>query len=312
MTMPKRLTTSLRVHREMRALMVAAMCGLLAAGAATAAVDLRPAATAHLVVPAFVNGKGPLPFILDTGADGSALYQWFAEKEGLKPGQARDLEGMTGTTKAPTYSLDSIEVDGRVVTNVVADGLPNRHDVEVEAGVAGNDLMDGTVTVFDFPCRKVEIRPKPVDLHQLLTPLAVKVEGGSVRDGTQLTLPVEVGGARGIAVLDTGSSDTRINSQFARAAGVDASSGSFRDAEPIFGANSKAMTSRKGPIGTVRFAGVEVHDAEARVMDLPVFASFGFGDGPAMILGLDFMQGLRLVYDHEAKTFWFDTSVCKP
>jgi len=84
-------------------------------------------------------------------------------------------------------------------------------------------------------------------------------------NGTQLTLPVQVGNASGIAVLDTGSSDTRINSAFLRAASIDPSSPKFHDAEPIFGANSKAMPSREGSIGTVTFAGIEVRDAEARV-----------------------------------------------
>jgi hypothetical protein len=30
-----------------------------------------------------------------------------------------------------------------------------------------------------------------------------------------------------------------------------------------------------------------------------------------MILGMDLMQGHRLVYDHEAKRFWFAPSLCK-
>jgi len=29
-----------------------------------------------------------------------------------------------------------------------------------------------------------------------------------------------------------------------------------------------------------------------------------------MIMGLDLMAGHRLVYDHEAKVFWFDRSRC--
>jgi predicted aspartyl protease len=296
----------------LRSLTIVAASCVLATGAANSAVPLRPAATAHLVVPASVNGAGPFPFILDTGADGTGIYQWFAEKQGFRPGPPDEVEGMTGTVTSPTYLLDSVEVDGRAIRNVAADSYPNRHDVEIEAGAVGNDLMDGSVAIFDFPCKKVEIWPKPADMRHLLTPHAHKIEGGTVLEGTQLTLPVQVGGARGIAVLDTGSSDTRINAQFLRAAGIDPASASFRDAEPIFGVNSTAMPSRKGPIGTVRFAGLEVSGAEARAMDLPVFKTWGLGDGPAMILGLDLMQGHRLVYDHDAKRFWFDISTCKP
>ena len=272
-------------------------------GGAQAAKPLTPAGDGHDTIPAFVNGKGPFAFILDTGADGSTLYQWFAEKEHISKGKVRDVYGQTGSVASPTYSLKTLSVDGRVIHNIVADGLPNRHDAGRQAGVAGNDLMDGTITIFDFPCRTVEIRPKPVDVHAIVPSDSVVVQGGSVADGTQLTLPVTVGSVEGTAYLDTGSRDTRISPGFAAAAHIDPSSPAFRDADLIFGIKTKGTVSRIGPIGTVRFAGITVTQAEARVIDLPVFGTFRRGGPPAMILGMDLMSGYRLVYDHEAKRF---------
>src|SRR5580658_699044 len=178
--------------------------------------------------------------------------------------------------------------DGHVIHNIVADGLPNRHDAGRQAGVAGNDLMDGTITIFDFPCRTVEILPKPVDVHAIVPSDSVE----------------------GTAYLDTGSRDTRISPGFAAAAHIDPSSPAFRDADLIFGIKTKGTVSRIGPIGTVRFAGITVTQAEARVIDLPVFGTFRRGGPPAMILGMDLMSGYRLVYDHEAKRFWFTPSSC--
>jgi Aspartyl protease len=275
-----------------------------------AAVPFTPAGEGHDTIPAFVNGKGPFAFILDTGADGSALYQWFAEKEHLPKGKVRDVYGQTGSVSSPTYSLKTLSVDGHAIHNIVADGLPNRHDAGVQAGVAGNDLMDGTIAIFDFPCRTVDIRPKPVDVHAIVPSDSVLVQGGSVPDGTQLTLPVTVGGVESTAYLDTGSRDTRISPSFAAAAHIDPSSPAFRDADLIFGFKSKGTVSRIGPIGSVQFAGITVTHAEARVIDLPVFGTFRPGGPPAMILGMDLLKGYRLVYDHEAKRFWFTPSSC--
>lgn len=295
----------------MRRILVTAACALLSL-TAYATVPLTSAGNGHLLVPAFINGEGPFPVILDTGADGSGLYAWFAKQQRLKPESSEDLGGMTGSVTVPTYALKRIEIDGRAIQHVSADSYPNRHDAEIEVGVVGNDLMDGTVTVFDFPCRQVQIWPKPVNMATLLTPKARMLEGGTVKEGTQLTFGVTIHGVHGIAVLDTGSRDTRINSLFARAAGIDPASAAFHDGETIYGANSKGMASRIGPIGTVRFAGLEVAGVQAKVMDLPVFDTFGIGNGPAMIFGLDLMQGFRLIYDHQAKRFWFDESTCKP
>jgi hypothetical protein len=275
-----------------------------------AAVPFTPAGEGHDTIPAFVNGKGPFAFILDTGADGSALYQWFAEKEHLPKGKVRDVYGQTGSVSSPTYSLKTLSVDGHAIHYIVADGLPNRHDAGVQAGVAGNDLMDRTIAIFDFPCRTVDIRPKPVDVHAIVASDSVLVQGGSVPDGTQLTLPVTVGGVESTAYLDTGSRDTRISPGFAAAAHIDPSSPAFRDADLIFGFKSKGTVSSIGPIGSVQFAGITVTHAEARVIDLPVFGTFRPGGPPAMILGMDLMQEHRLVYDHEAKRFWFTPSLC--
>jgi hypothetical protein len=247
---------------------------------------------------------------LDTGADGSSLYRWFAEKEHLPRGKARDVSGQTGIVASPTYGLKSLSVDGREIHNVVADGLPNRHDAGVQAGVAGNDLMDGAIVIFDFPCRTVEIRPKPVDLRVIVPSESIMIHAGSVPNGTQLTLPVTVGGTEGTAYLDTGSRDTRISPEFATAAHIDFSSPAFRDADLIFGLKSKGTASRIGPIGSVIFGGIAVTHVEARVIDLPVFGKFRPGGPPVMILGMDLMQGHRLVYDHEARRFWFTPSSC--
>jgi len=273
-------------------------------------VPLTPAGDGHDTIPAYVNGKGPVAFVLDTGADGSAVYQWFAEKEHLSKGAVRENVGQTGSVFSPTYLLRTLSVDNRTIDNVVADGLPNRHDAGTQAGVAGNDLMDGTIAIFDFPCRTVEIRAKPVDLHAIVPSESVMVQGGLVPDGTQLTLPVTVGGVESTAYLDTGSRDTRISPSFAAAAHIDPASPAFRDADPIFALKSTGTASRIGPIGSVQFAGITLPNAEARIIDLPVFGAFRNGGPPAMILGMDLMKGYRLVYDHEAMRFWFTHSSC--
>ena len=60
---------------------------------ARSAVPFTPAGDGHDTIPAFVNGRGPFAFILDTGADGSTLYKWFAEKEHLSKGKVRHDAG---------------------------------------------------------------------------------------------------------------------------------------------------------------------------------------------------------------------------
>ncbi len=277
---------------------------------AFASAPLTPAGNGHLLVPVLVDGKGPVPAVLDTGADETGVYAWFAKEAHLKPGPLKDVGGMTGSVVTPIYRIDSLTLDGRTIRDVKADSYPDRHDNEKEALVVGNDFMDGTVTVFDFPCRRVEIWPKPANMNLLLSSHAQHLHGGPVVDGTQLTFPISVGSAKGTAVLDTGNRHTKLNSQFARAAHIDPQAAAFRDGEIIYGANSKGMASRVGPIGTVRIGDITIRNANAEIIDVPVLSSFGL-NGPAMIFGVDLMRDIRLVYDHEAKEFWFDRSRCE-
>lgn len=169
-------------------------------------------------MPVFINGKGPIPAVLDTGAAESGVYQWFAKKAALKPGPLQDVGGMTVSVRTPSYWIDKLTLDGRTIRHVKAGSYPNRHDSEKEAVVVGNDFMDGTIAAFDFPCRRVEIWPKPANVKSLLSSHARHEQGGAVVDGTQLTFRIAVGSAKGTAVLDTGNRQTKLNLQFARAA----------------------------------------------------------------------------------------------
>jgi hypothetical protein len=281
-------------------------------GEVRATVPLSPGADGHITVPAFVNGQGPFPFILDTGADNTAIYQGFAKQQRLTMDKARDVEGQTGTISSPTLLLKTLSIDRHSIHHIVADSLPDRRDAGLEAGVAGNDLLDGTIVIFDFPCSTVQIRVKPVDITQIVSSDSVEVRGGTDPDSTVLTLPVALGGIDGVAYLDTGSRDTRVSPSFAAAAHVDPASAVFRDGDPIFGVGSKGKPSRIGPVGDLHFAGMTIAQARARVIDLPFFGTFSPGNPrPAMILGMDILQAYRLVYDHEAKRFWFTQSRCK-
>ncbi|MGC1549156.1 MAG: retroviral-like aspartic protease family protein [Rhodanobacter sp.] len=274
-------------------------------------MPLTPANDGHDTVPVYVNGQGPYPFILDSGADASAVYQWFADQAKLPKleGKDQDLSGQTGSAKVSMYHVDSLSLAGLPIRDVEAFGLPNRHDAGRQAGVLGNDFMDKAVVAFDFQCRRVEVYPKPVDIASVVGPDAQPIKAGIDPGTTLLTLPVSVNGFAGVAVLDTGSRRTRLTPSFAKGAGIDTTLPPFHDDEPIYGTSIIKQVPRTGPIGVVRVANAVFADATAQVLDLAVLAQ-DFGGKPAMLLGADLMGRYRLVYDHAAQTVWFQPSHC--
>jgi predicted aspartyl protease len=280
-------------------------------GARLFGAPLSSAGDGHDTVPVYVEGKGPYPFILDTGADSTAVYTWFARHGRLKPapGEGEQLSGQTGSTKVTMYQVNDVALGGRRLRHIKAFGLPDRKDGGREAGVLGNDFMDGAIVAFDFPCRHVEVHAKSGDLDAVVGRGAAPIVAGLDEGTTLLTLPVTVNGANGVAIMDTGSRNTRLTPSFAMAAGIDTASPAFRDGASIYGANSNGMTPREGPIGVVGFAGVRIANARAQVIDLPVLRE-DFGGEPAMLLGADLLGRYRLIYDHQGRRVWLRPSRC--
>jgi predicted aspartyl protease len=290
------------------------LAGFLAVALLTSSVQaevrLSWDSTGHVVVPAIVNGKGPFEFILDTGADESAVYSWFAKSLHLPAGGKRELSGATGSSAETGTLLSTLAVDGHVITQVEADTVPDRPDGAKLAGVIGADLMLHRLVVIDFGCGTAALLPIQTVRSEIVGAGATVVQAGSIRDGKQLTLPVTVNGATGVAVLDTGSRSTLINYKFASAAGVDPESALFRGGVPTRGVTAESVTARVGPIGTVGFAGVRRRHVVARVIDLPSLEGDGLAAGPAMILGLDLLRGTRLTVDYASRRFWLAPSAC--
>jgi predicted aspartyl protease len=179
----------------------------LVTGSAYAAVPTSPAGDGgHVTVPTFVNGTGPYPFILDTGADGSVVYQWFADRLHLaSAGDSDDLNGMTGSTHLARYRIQSLQMDGHEVKDLTVDALPNRKDNGTQAGVLGTDFMAGTVAVFDLACHKMELHSRTGDITTIVSDADAAIRAEHAGTTGLLQIPVRINGASGVAVLDTGN-----------------------------------------------------------------------------------------------------------
>ena len=290
--------------------MLASMCLALLTSGAHAEVPLSKDSTGHVTVPAFVNGKGPFEFVLDNGADESAVYSWFAKSLHLPKSGSRELSGATGSVPMTGTRLATLAIDGHVIRNVDADTVPDRTDGARLAGVAGVDMMANRLAIIDFGCGTFALRPIQSGRPEIVGN-ATLTNAGSIKDGKQFTFPVTLNGIAGVAVLDSGARSTMINNEFAAAAGIHPQSDSFRDGEPARGATATPVRTRVGPIGNVRFAGITRNDVSAKIVNLPYLEGAGLSGSPMMNLGLDLLAGTRLTVDYSSRRFWLAESSCK-
>jgi predicted aspartyl protease len=281
------------------------------ADVARAEVPLTWSSTGHIMVPVMVNGEGPYLFILDTAADGTGVFAWFAAAHALPKGHADQLEGATGIQSEITTVLGSLSVDGQTIRHVQADTDPDRADGVKFAGIVGVGLLGRHLTVIDTGCGTASLLPLDTDPAKAAGPGANFLRAGGVKSGTQLTFPATINGIKGTAILDTGAKSTIVNNVFAKAAGVNVASVAFTDGVPAGGATPQTVATRTGPIGTIRFAGIVRSNVNARVVDLPSFKDMGLADRPTINVGMDLLKGLRMMVDYRHHRIGFAPSTCR-
>lgn len=272
-----------------------------AANAALAEVPLSIAASGHATVPVELDGHGVFGFVLDTGAEGTAIYSPFEVQQGLAlRDDVTELQGQTGRTAVHLADLPALIVDGLRVAGVDAVVLEPRADGVPLPGIIGLDVFGGALLDFDLPRGRAQFHPSGSAAEGLGRVEAVTA---AITTGGLLTFPVSIGPVEAVAVLDTGARKTRINWQLGRLLGLDAAT--LPAGDVIQGATNNAIVTSEATVHGVRFGGVRLESAPALVADLPVFEIFGVADRPAIVFGLDWLTETRLVVDFPLRKIWF-------
>jgi predicted aspartyl protease len=266
-----------------------------------AEVPLSIAESGHATVPVEIEGVGVFEFVLDTGAEGTAVYSPFEIEHNLPlRAETEALQGQTGSAPVRIASLPPLKIDGLLAEDVAAVVLEPRADGVPLAGIIGHDVFGGAALDFDLPRGHAEFRPSGTRFAGLGTNDAV---AAATTTGGLLTFPVTIGGVQAVAVLDTGARKTRINWRLGRLIGLDAAS--LARGDVIQGATNNAIVTSEAIVRGVRFGSVLLPSAPVLVADLPVFELFGVADRPAVIFGMDWLTETRLVVDFPLRRIWF-------
>lgn len=280
--------------------MVGPLIGMAAVSTAFAEAPLSFSASGHVVAPIRVDGGDQHLFVVDTGAEGSAVYSRFAREAALELVGQEKIVGQTGVASLPLRRIARLEIDGRTVGPLTASELPDRPDGAVMAGIIGIDAMGRYLVDFDLPAARIALLDG-TKAQALIASLGPATPARTVHGGL-LAVPVQINGVAGWGVIDTGARETRINTRFATLAGVEADA-TGADAT-VHGATNSASVLRPGRTRTVDLLGRELNDAKVRIADLPVFETFGLQDEPAMIIGADYLGRFRLLIDFPTRRVW--------
>jgi predicted aspartyl protease len=255
----------------------------------------------RILVPIEINGTGPFRFILDTGANRSAVSARTVALLGLAPDPARPIgvHGVTGSAVLPAVDVASMSFGEVTLVNrrlpVLAD------DVFADAdGILGIDSLQQARVEVNFGRDRVTIhrstgRRAPRDY--LVVP-------AKLREGGLLQVEGRVGSVKVQVILDTGAERSLgnhalhlalVGSEQLAGAGVPTI---------VFGATPTVAEGAAFETPVIMIGEAHLRNLTVAFGDFHVFRVWGLEEQPALLIGMDLLGFLKtFVIDYRRMEF---------
>ena len=155
----------------------------------------------RMTVAVHLSGAGPYQFLVDTGADRSAISRTIAAHLELAPAAKAELHSSTGVTTVSTAKVPSVEFT-RPAQKLIEAAVLESKNMGAD-GIVGADLLRSQRVQFDFENRTMTIVPSAVpDFKE--EPGTIVVEARR-KNGRLIMTDAQANGQTLTVVLDTGS-----------------------------------------------------------------------------------------------------------
>lgn len=259
----------------------------------------------RMTVAVEIEGRGPFQFVVDSGADTSALGLSTQRILGLGPATQALLHGMTASKLVDRVFASELKVGQSRINNLA---LPVLRDEFLGAqGLLGIDALVEQRLMMDFDKHVITIE----DGHRPVPHFPDEIVIMAKRHRGQLILTEASANGRPVdAVIDTGSEIT-IGNLALRDRLFKKGVRSLVSGQAI-GVTGVAVTMQLAHLDEFRVGPILMRDVDIAFADVPPFAAFGLNDHPAMFLGTDLMANFRRVsLDFRARKVRFQLKRCK-
>jgi predicted aspartyl protease len=244
----------------------------------------------RMTVPVRLSGSGPYRFLVDTGADRTAVSQEVARQLGLAQGEKAAIHTVSGISTVSTATVPQLQLTSKPVKITDA---PLLDSVNMGAdGIIGVDALRSQSVLFDFDKGMLSIVPSAVaefaDEPDVIVIQASRKNGrlivtDAVANGHKLTVVVDTGAQLcmgNLALRDEllGRGLVDENKKVA----LESVTGDLIDGDYMF--------IRKLDIGGVTLANLAIVFTEAHT-----FKELKLEDRPALLLGMNAMRAFKKV-----------------
>jgi predicted aspartyl protease len=239
----------------------------------------------RMTVPVMVEGKGPYPFIVDTGAERTVISAELAEDLRLGTGSRARLHSMSEVSDIVTVLVPAIEVAGRTVKEIHAPAL-QRRNIGAD-GILGVDSLQSQRVSFDFARQEMTVAPSRRREERWDADTIVITARN--RLGHLVLVDAAVDGQKVWVILDTGAQTTVANNALRRKLARKGRIGVTRPIEMTSVTGGKIVADAT-VVEEIRLGGVDIHDMPVAFADVHPFRKLDLMDRPALLLGMDALR----------------------
>jgi len=253
-----------------------------------AEATLSPDEYGRFNITVFINGEGPFPFLVDTGAAMSCVSPSLAERLKLSriPGVKLHVQGTSGTQNGTMYLATSYKSDAF-----------DKHLEPLVGLLSVSAVKDGVVGMNAFASRRVELNfaDRRLIVTESGTPAPNFSPIPAELKGTDVMVDVVIDGVRARAVVDTGARHTIANTALRDRLGLKADDPRLTPAEPSQGATEQHLPASAASFHKLRFGTAEFDSPRLTFSELDLFVRRGLQNTPAVLLGMDLLGKLKAI-----------------
>jgi predicted aspartyl protease len=155
----------------------------------------------RMTVQVRLSGTGPFQFLVDTGADRTAISRELAARLGLAPGEKASIHTIAGVATVATATIPNLQLTQKPVT--VRDAPLLESDNMGADGIIGVDSLRSQRVLFDFGTQTLSIVPSAApDFRDEPGTIVVQAER---KNGRLVVTDATANGHDLIVVIDTGA-----------------------------------------------------------------------------------------------------------
>ena len=251
----------------------------------------------RMTVPVTIDGKGPYRFFIDTGAQATVVTSRIKEDLSLEPSGRAMLVAMGSRRVVETLALDRLEFADRVLSGITSPLLERKH-IGAD-GILGLDSLQDMRVLIDFAEDRMSIADADRTRDNSGFEIVVKARA---KLGQMIITDAMIDGVKVAVIIDTGAQNTVGN--FALLKKLKA-----REKDTFVSTDVHGTTITGGlayaealKIGRMQLTNIPIGFADSPAMD-----ALGYGDRPALILGMGNLRLFqRVAIDFSSRRVLFD------